>query len=92
MDDNEQADDAGHGFREVQQDHPWKKFLAEMDRIVPWGDLCTLIAPVYPMADPYRREIDALQKAASGLLVPLPSTTSFRALIKHLSAHTNKGK
>ena len=26
------------------------KFLSEMDRIVPWGDLCGLIAPKYPKA------------------------------------------
>ena len=25
-------------------------FLAEMERVVPWGELCALIAPVYPKA------------------------------------------
>ena len=25
-------------------------FLAEMDRVVPWGALCALIEPVYPKA------------------------------------------
>ena len=25
-------------------------FLAEMDRVVPWRDLCALIEPVYPKA------------------------------------------
>src|SRR3970040_2132436 len=25
-------------------------FLAEMDRVVPWGELCALIEPVYPKA------------------------------------------
>jgi IS5 family transposase len=25
-------------------------FLSEMDRVVPWSDLCTLIEPVYPKA------------------------------------------
>jgi IS5 family transposase len=26
------------------------QFLGEMDRIVPWSELCKLIAPVYPTA------------------------------------------
>ena len=26
------------------------QFLAEMDRVVPWRDLCARIAPVYPKA------------------------------------------
>lgn len=27
-----------------------ERFLAEMDRVVPWGELCALIEPVYPKA------------------------------------------
>ena len=26
------------------------KFLAEMDRVVPWRELCAIIAPYYPKA------------------------------------------
>ena len=40
----------GTGFEKCSKTTRREKFLAEMDRIVPWGDLCTLIAPVYPKA------------------------------------------
>jgi transposase, IS5 family len=40
----------GTGFERYSKTTRREKFLAEMDRIVPWGDLCTLIAPVYPKA------------------------------------------
>jgi IS5 family transposase len=29
----------------------WDQFLAEMDRVVPWAELCALIEPVYPKAE-----------------------------------------
>jgi IS5 family transposase len=38
----------GTGFEKYSKTTRREKFLVEMDRIVPWGDLCTLIAPVYP--------------------------------------------
>jgi len=40
----------GTGFERYSKTTRREKFLAEMDRIVPRGDLCTLIAPVYPKA------------------------------------------
>jgi IS5 family transposase len=27
-------------------------FLAEMDKVVPWSDLCAVIEPFYPKANP----------------------------------------
>ncbi len=40
----------GAGFEKYSKTTRREKFLTEMDRIVPWGDLCALIAPVYPKA------------------------------------------
>jgi IS5 family transposase len=40
----------GTGFERYSKTNRREKFLAEMDRIVPWADLCALIAPVYPKA------------------------------------------
>jgi IS5 family transposase len=40
----------GTGFEKYSKTTRREKFLTEMDRIVPWGDLCALIAPVYPKA------------------------------------------
>lgn len=37
----------GTGFEKYAKTTRREKFLAEMDRIVPWGDLCALIAPKY---------------------------------------------
>ena len=33
------------------------KFLAEMERLVPWSELCALIEPVYPKAGNGRRPV-----------------------------------
>ena len=49
-DDNEQTDDTGHGFQKYSKTTRREKFLTEMDRIVPWGELCALIWSVYPKA------------------------------------------
>ncbi|MGH8468774.1 MAG: IS5 family transposase [Gammaproteobacteria bacterium] len=38
----------GTGFEKYSKTTRREKFLTEMDRIVPWGELCGLIAPVYP--------------------------------------------
>lgn len=40
----------GEGFEKYGKTTKRAKFLREMDRIVPWADLCELIAPVYPVA------------------------------------------
>ena len=40
----------GTGFEKYSKTTRREKFLTEMDRIVPWGELCALIAPVYPKA------------------------------------------
>ena len=40
----------GTGFEKYSKTTRRERFLTEMDRIVPWGDLCALIAPMYPKA------------------------------------------
>ena len=40
----------GTGFEKYSKTTRREKFLTDMDRIVPWGELCALIAPVYPKA------------------------------------------
>ena len=40
----------GTGFEKYSKTTRREKFLTEMDRIMPWGELCALIAPVYPKA------------------------------------------
>ncbi len=40
----------GTGFEKYSKTTRREKFLTEMDGIVPWGDLCALIWPVYPKA------------------------------------------
>ena len=40
----------GEGFEKYGKTTKRAKFLREMDRIVPWAELCALIAPVYPVA------------------------------------------
>ena len=40
----------GTGFEKYSKTTRREKFLTEMDRIVPWGELCALIWPVYPKA------------------------------------------
>jgi IS5 family transposase len=41
---------ATNGFERFGKPTRRAKFLAEMDRVVPWSDLCALIEPVYPKA------------------------------------------
>lgn len=41
---------AGPGFEKYTKVTRRAQFLAEMDRVVPWRELCTLIEPVYPKA------------------------------------------
>lgn len=40
----------GEGFEKYAKTTKRAQFLSDMDRIVPWTDLCQLIAPVYPVA------------------------------------------
>jgi len=40
----------GTGLEKYGKTTRRENFLTEMDRIVPWGELCALIAPVYPKA------------------------------------------
>jgi IS5 family transposase len=40
----------GTGFEKFSKTTKREKFLGEMDRIVPWAELCALIAPQYPKA------------------------------------------
>jgi transposase, IS5 family len=40
----------GEGFEKYAKTTKRAKFLSDMDRIVPWAELCELIAPVYPVA------------------------------------------
>lgn len=40
----------GEGFEKYAKTTKRAQFLTDMDRIVPWGELCELIAPVYPVA------------------------------------------
>ena len=38
----------GTGFEKYSKTTRREKFLTEMDGIMPWGELCALIAPLYP--------------------------------------------
>jgi IS5 family transposase len=40
----------GAGFEKYAKTTRRAQFLSEMDRIIPWTELCELIAPVYPVA------------------------------------------
>jgi IS5 family transposase len=42
---------AGTGFEKYTKVTRRAQFLAEMERVVPWRELCTRIEPVYPKAD-----------------------------------------
>jgi hypothetical protein len=35
-------------LRQAQQADPPGEFLAEMDQVVPWRDLCVIVEPFYP--------------------------------------------
>ena len=41
---------AGTGFEKYTKTTRRAQFLAEMDRVVPWRELCARIAPMYPKA------------------------------------------
>ena len=46
------------GFEKYAKTTRRAQFLADMDRVVPWGELCALIEPVYPKAGDGRPPID----------------------------------
>jgi hypothetical protein len=54
----------GTGFEKYSKTTRREKFLTEMDRIMPWGELCALIAPVYPKAGDGRppKELEMMRK------------------------------
>jgi len=45
------------GFERYAKTTRRAAFLAEMDRVVPWAELCALIEPIYPRAGKGRRPI-----------------------------------
>lgn len=42
---------AASGFEAYRKPTRRERFLAEMERVVPWGELCALIEPVYPKSE-----------------------------------------
>jgi len=55
---NKQMTLASTGFEKYTKATRRAQFLAEMDRVVPWAELCALIEPVYPKAGNGRPPID----------------------------------
>ncbi len=58
---NEQMTLAGTGFEKHAKTTRRAVFLAQMERVVPWAELCALIEPVYPRAGNGRPPIDLEQ-------------------------------
>ncbi len=52
----------GEGFEKYAETTKRAKFLSDMDRIIPWAELCELIAPAYPVAGAGRppRELEMM--------------------------------
>jgi IS5 family transposase len=48
---NKQMTLAGNGFEKYAKTTRRAQFLAEMERVVPWRELCALIEPVYPKGE-----------------------------------------
>ncbi|KAF0190400.1 MAG: IS4 family transposase [Gammaproteobacteria bacterium] len=61
---NKQMTLGTRGFEKYTRTTRREKFLAEMDRIVPWTELCALIAPHYPKAGDGRppKELDIMRR------------------------------
>jgi IS5 family transposase len=55
---NKQMTLMGTGFEKYAKTTRRATFLAEMERVVPWGELCALIEPVYPKAGDGRPPIE----------------------------------
>ena len=49
---------AGGTFEPYRKRNRREQFLAEMDQVVPWGELCTLIEPVYSKVEGTDRRPD----------------------------------
>lgn len=48
---NKQLTLSGSGFEKYTKTTRRAQFLAAMNRVVPWGELCALIEPVYPKGE-----------------------------------------
>ena len=48
---NKQMTLSGSGFEKYAKTTRRARFLADMERVVPWGELCALIEPVYPKGE-----------------------------------------
>ena len=48
---NKQMTLSGSGFEKYAKTTRRAQFLAEMERVVPWAELCALIEPVYPKGE-----------------------------------------
>ena len=48
---NKQLTLAGSGFEKYAKTTRRAQFLARMECVVPWGELCALIEPVYPKGE-----------------------------------------
>ena len=55
---NKQMTLSGSGFEKYAKTTRRARFLADMERVVPWGELCALIEPVYRKAGNGRPPID----------------------------------
>ena len=55
---NKQMTLPGSGFEKYGKTTRRAQFLAEMEKVVPWAELCALIEPVYPKAGNGRPPID----------------------------------
>jgi IS5 family transposase len=45
----------GSGFEKYSKTTRRAQFLAEMERVVPWAELCALVEPVYPKGEGGRK-------------------------------------
>src|SRR5512145_3536664 len=48
---NKQVTLTGSGFEKFSKTTRRAQFLAEMERVVPWAELCALVEPVYPKGE-----------------------------------------
>ena len=48
---NKQVTLSGTGFEKFSKTTRRAQFLAEMERVVPWAELCALVEPVYPKGE-----------------------------------------
>jgi IS5 family transposase len=48
---NNQMTLSGTGFEKFSKTTRRAQFLADMESVVPWGELCALLEPVYPKGE-----------------------------------------